>query len=181
MLNKGIRMLRILSIVFVTFAIIGCSTQYPNKNPVGQVFPSVSGQSLEKQVVKMPQHFANRKVLVLLGYVQDSQFDIDRWLIGLDMTKTQVDVFELPTIAGMFPRMFKTQIDNGMRKGIPKELWKGVITIYADGEKVQEFTGNMNPNNARVLLLDQDGKILYFYDDGFSVSALNAVRETLDQ
>ena len=49
-------------------------------------------------------------------------------------------------------------IDNGMRAGIPKELWRGVITVYQDGERVQAFTGNINPNNARVLLLDRTGK-----------------------
>jgi cytochrome oxidase Cu insertion factor (SCO1/SenC/PrrC family) len=62
-----------------------------------------------------------------------------------------------------------------MRRGIPKELWGGVITIYEDGEKIQAFTGNENPNNARVMLLDKNGKIIYFYDRGFSVTALNEV------
>lgn len=173
-------MFRAFTLLLTIFFLLGCTTRYPNQNPIGESFPIVSGQSLEKQMIQMPNHFANRKVLLLLGYVQDSQFDIDRWLIGLDMTRTQVDVFELPTISGMFPRMFQTQIDNGMRKGIPKELWKGVITIYADGDKVQEFTGNTNPNNARVVLLDENSKILYFYDRGFSVAALNDVRNLLN-
>jgi cytochrome oxidase Cu insertion factor (SCO1/SenC/PrrC family) len=72
--------------------------------------------------------------------------------------------------------MFSTFIDNGMRKGIPKELWKGVVTVYEDGDMIQRFTGNINPNNARVMLLDAQGKILYFYDRGFSVAALKDVR-----
>ena len=173
-------MFRVFALLLAVLLLVGCTTRYPNQSPIGKIFPVVNGQSLEKQAIQMPNYFANRKVLLLLGYVQDSQFDIDRWLIGLDMTRTQVDVFELPTIAGMFPRMFQTQIDNGMRKGIPKELWKGVITIYADGDKVQEFTGNTNPNNARVMLLDEDSKILYFYDRGFSVAALNEVRRLLN-
>lgn len=60
-----------------------------------------------------------------------------------------------------------------MRRGIPKELWGGVITIYEDGERIQAFTGNEKPNNARVLLLDEKGNVVYFYDSGFSVAALN--------
>jgi hypothetical protein len=75
--------------------------------------------------------------------------------------------------------MFSTVIDDGMRAGIPKELWKGVITIYAGGETVQSFTGNENPNNARVLLVDSKGQVVYFYDRGFSVAALNALRNAL--
>ena len=114
-----------------------------------------------------------------IGYKQNSQFDIDRWLIGLDMTNTQVDVYEIPTIQGLFPRMFSTTINNGMRNGIPKSLWQGVVTVYNDGDEVQAFTGNENPNNARVVLLDKNGVILYFYDEGFSVAALNEVRKFL--
>ena len=158
-----------------------CSTQYPNQQLVGKQFPSITGQSLEQQEFRIPEDFAGQNILFLIGYKQDSQFDIDRWLIGLDMTQTRVDAIELPTIQGMFPRMFQTQIDDGMRSGIPKELWRGVITVYRDGALVQEFTGNQNPNNARVVLLDSRGKINYFYDRGFSVDALNELRAVLQQ
>ena len=92
------------------------------------------------------------------------------------MTETNVDVYELPTISGMFPRMFNTMINDGMRAGIPKSLWRGVITIYDGGEEVQAFTGNTNPNNSRVILLNSQGTVVYFYDRGFSVEALKNVR-----
>lgn len=155
----------------------GCSSQYPNSQPVGLQLPSVMGTDLTSEQVNIPEDFAGKQTLLLFGYKQDSQFDIDRWLIGLDMTSTKVDVYEIPTIQGMFPRMFSTLIDNGMRSGIPKELWKGVITVYEDGELVQKFTGNQQANNARVILLNKSGEIVFFYDRGFSVEALNAVRE----
>ena len=170
-------MKKIFIILIMALTLVGCATTYTNKNPVGELFPNVSGESLEKKEVNMPEYFKGSKAILLLGYKQDSQFDIDRWLIGLDMTNTTVKVFELPTIQGMLPRMFSTFIDEGMRKGIPKELWGGVITVYADGAELQEFTGNENPNNALVLLLNKEGKVIYFYDRGFSVLALNKLRE----
>lgn len=166
-------------ILICVLLITGCSSQYPNKNVTGQQFPSVVGQSLEKDTVNIPNDFQEEFTLLLVGYKQDSQFDIDRWLIGLDMTKTNVPVYEIPTIQGMFPRMFSTMIDNGMRKGIPKPLWKSVITVYKQGDIIQSFTGNDKPNNARVLLLNSSGEIIYFYDQGFSVDALNALRSQL--
>lgn len=156
-----------------------CSAKFENRSPLGESFPAVTGTALTKDTMALPGDLPREKVLLLLGYVQDTQFDIDRWLIGLDMTKTQVIAYELPTIAGMFPRMFQTQIDNGMRRGIPKELWGGVVTIYDDGETIQQLTGNQNPNNARVILLNEDREIIYFYDRGFSVAALNEVRALL--
>lgn len=166
------------SILLILF-LAGCSSQYPNQNPMGKQFPSVSGGSLSKQDVVIPDDFNDEHSLLLIGYKQDSQFDIDRWLIGLDMSGVSIPTYELPTIQGMAPRMFSTLIDNGMRKGIPKELWAGVITIYKDGDKVQAFTGNENPNNCRVVLINKAGKILYFYDRGFSVSALNQLKAVL--
>jgi hypothetical protein len=166
-------------LILIVFNLGGCSTTFVNRNPVGEYFPTVKGQTLTEEERELPDYFKGSYVVLLLGYEQDSQFDIDRWLIGLDMTETEIKAYEIPTIQGLFPRMFQSTIDNGMRKGIPKELWGGVITIYAEGAKIQEFTGNENPNNARVLLLDQTGKVNYFHDRGFSVPALNELRDKI--
>ncbi|MDO7086617.1 hypothetical protein WNY51_14185 [Pseudocolwellia sp. AS88] len=172
--------MRVFLLSCFIFIATGCSTTYSNKDITGSTFPSVLGESLEQEQVNLPEDFKGKLTLLLVGYKQDSQFDIDRWLIGLDMTETLVDVYEIPTIQGLFPRMFSTMINNGMRKGIPKELWKGVVTVYEDGERVQEYTGNETPNNTRVILLDKSGKVIYFYDRGFSVAALNELRSFLD-
>jgi len=174
-------MKKILIYILVSISMFGCSTTFVNRNPVGELFPTVKGQSLTEEEKELPTYFRNEEVVLLLGYKQDSQFDIDRWLIGLDMTETKIKAYEISTIQGLFPRMFQSVIDNGMRKGIPKELWGGVITIYGDGATVQEFTGNENPNNAIVLILDQKGKVIYFHDRGFSVLALNELRNKLEQ
>jgi hypothetical protein len=100
-------------------------------------------------------------------------------LIGLDQTNTQVAVYEIPTIKNMFPQMFSTVFDDSMREGIPKEIWKGVITVYKDGDRVQRYTGNLKPKNARVLLINTQSEVIHFYDRGFSDDALNALREKL--
>jgi len=171
--------MRHFTLIFTIMLMMGCSVTYQNKNVLGEQFPKVLGQSLEKETVNIPSDFNENFTLLLVGYKQNSQFDIDRWLIGIDMKQIDIGVYELPTIQGMFPRFFSTMIDNGMRRGIPKDLWKGVITIYKDGDKIQAFTGNENPNNARVLLINQDGKILFFHDKGFSVSALNSIESLL--
>jgi uncharacterized protein YceK len=170
------------SIYLSIFALLlsGCTT-YQNQNIVGKKFPSVYGQNLEQKTLQLPNDFKGKQTLLLIAYKHKSQFDVDRWLIGLDMTETKVDAYEIPTLKGMFPEMFRPFIDNGMRKGIPKELWKGVVTVYGDGEAVQSFTGNENPTNARVVLIDKQGVVTYFYDRGFSVSALNELRTVIEE
>ena len=99
---------------------------------------------------------------------QRSQFDIDRWLIGITQVDLPVKFVELPTIAGMVPSLIGDLIDSGMRSGIPSELWGGVMTVYDDAELVQQFTGTENGLPSRVMLLDPDGRVLYFHDRGFS-------------
>lgn len=158
---------------------VSCSEPLTNRVPLGERFPEVTGEALDKKTWRIPQEWAGEPTLALLGYVQDSQFDIDRWLIGLDMTQTQVKVYEVPTVKGLIPRMIKGTINEGMRSGIPAPIWSAVITVYADGERVQRFTGNERPRNARVILLDAQGVVRYFTDEGFSVAGLNRLREVL--
>ncbi len=162
--------------LLILLSLVSCSS-FPNQDIVGKGFPSVSGKALDGKEWSIPEDFKGEMTLLLVGFRHKSQFDIDRWFIGLDMKKATIPTFEAPTIKGMFPQMFSTMIDEGMKKGIPKPIWKGVITIYEDGSKVQEFLGNVNPRSARVILLGKDGKVLFFHDTGFSVPALNRLLE----
>ena len=110
--------------------------------------------------------------LLLVGYEQDTQFDIDRWLLGLTQAGVKVRTHELPTIPGLAPRMFSGSIDNGMRSGIPSEDWGAVITVYGDGAAIAKLTGNENKLPGRVILLDAKGRVIFFHDRGYSVGTL---------
>ena len=111
----------------------------------------------------------------------DSQFDIDRWLLGLNQIGLDVPVYELPTIPGLFPGLFAGAIDEGMRSGIPQEDWAIVVTIYDDADAVAKFLGNETPLPARVVLLDKDGRVAFFHDRGYSVGTLQRLQAALDQ
>jgi hypothetical protein len=173
-------MRKLFTLFIVGLLLQSCANyDYPSQVVLGENIIEFEGESLAGEATSIPQAFTGQNTLLLFGYVHKSQFDIDRWLIGLDQTNTQVAVYEIPTIKGIFPQMFSTVFDNAMREGIPKEIWKGVITVYEDGERVQRYTGNLKPKNARVLLLNAQGEVIHFYDRGFSVDALNAMREKL--
>ena len=172
--------MRNLVFALFTLLLIGCTTyNYPSQVTIGESLVTFSGESLDGQPVTMPTDLIGQPTLLLFGYVHKSQFDIDRWLIGLDMTNTDVAILEVPAIKGFIPSLFSKRFDNSMREGIPKELWRDVVTVYDDGDKVQRFTGNQSPKNARVILLDSTGNVIHFYDRGFSVAALNQVRDKL--
>ncbi|MDK2970820.1 MAG: hypothetical protein PWP23_575 [Candidatus Sumerlaeota bacterium] len=63
-------------------------------------------------------------------------------------------------------------IDEGMRSGIPREDWRSVVTVYKDAGRIVRATGNENPRNARVLLLDKTGRIVWFHDSGYSAGKM---------
>ncbi|MEC9374677.1 MAG: hypothetical protein VYC34_12570 [Planctomycetota bacterium] len=150
-------------------AINGCAASFPNRNPVGETFPSVTGQSLEKEEVRLPDDFAGRPAIILVGYKQRSQFDIDRWLMGILQSGADAQIVELPTIPGLVPSLASGWIDDGMRSGIPREEWGAVVTLYGSSARpVAEFTGNEEGQLARILLLDSSGAVVWFDDKGYS-------------
>lgn len=161
-----------LFLLSIALAGFGCGSTYAGRDPTGELFPRVTGTSLEGREYRIPDAFAGEPVLLLVGYEQDTQFDIDRWLLGLEQVGVTVRTYELPTIPGLAPRMFSGSIDNGMRSGIPSEDWGAVITVYEDGARIAQFTGNENKLPSRVILLDAHGRVVFFHDRGYSVGTL---------
>jgi hypothetical protein len=160
----------------------GCGSTSPNRSPLGETFPSVQGKSLDGQQTMIPQVFKGKKVILVLAYKQNTQFDVDRWGIGFFTSNFPLPpIYEIPTIPGLIPSLFKGSIDEGMKKGIPKESWKDVITIYGgDGGTLTEWTGTENPNNARVVLLDEEGRVIWFHDRGYGLPPLRELLEKLN-
>ena len=146
----------------------GCAGTYPNRALVGEPFPSVTGESLEGETVRIPEDLAGRPAILLVGYTQEAQFDADRWILGMIQAGVKTRLLEVPTIAGLMPQVFSGRIDAGMRRGIPSEDWASVVTVYDGARSILEFTGNESPNNMRVILVGPDGKVVWHHDRGYS-------------
>ena len=147
-----------------------CTSSVENRDPLGDIFPSTEGTSLEGQAIMLPP---DEPSILLVGYVQKAQFDADRWLVGLLQVTPPAKILEVPAVAGLFPRLIQGTIDGGMRKGIPEEDWRSVVTCYGGAaSEILKLTGNQNPRNIRVLLLDGEGQVRWFHDRGFSAGKL---------
>lgn len=170
-----------LVVLALLATVVSCSTVYPRRNPRGETFPGVRGESLDGKAYSIPEDFRGQKTLLLIGYEMESQFDLDRWILGLHDAKISLPVYEVPTIPGLVPGLFAKRINDGMRSGIPSEDWAIVVTVYEDGKKIARFLGNESGRTARVVLLDQDGKVLFFHDRGFSLRSLLDLKKTTEQ
>lgn len=170
-----------LTAALALLPLVACNSATPNRDPLGERFPTVVGTSLEGEDVALPGDL-ERPTVLLVGYVQDAQFDADRWLYGVLQAELEADVLELPTIRGLFPRLVAGKIDAGMRSGIPSEDWEVVVTVYGDDAgEIVALTGNERPRNIRVLLLDRDGRVRWFHDEGFSAGKLLELERKLDE
>ena len=174
---------RALFLPLLLVTLTACSSNLePNRDPLGESFPSAVGENLDGETVRIPEDFAGEPVLLLLGYVQRAQFDADRWLLGLLQAGTDVRFIEVPTIKGFVPGPVRNTIDEGMRGGIPFEDWGSVVTLYGEraGEVVR-MTGNEEPQNIRVVLLDGDGTVRWFHDRGYSPGKLLELEDELSR
>ena len=171
--------------IVVVFSFAGifsaCSSAIPNRTIVGEKFPTVTGKSLDGVEKIMPEEFKGKKAILILGYEQNTQFDVDRWGIGFFTADLVLPpVYEIPTIPGLIPSLFKGAIDNGMRSGIPQESWKDVITVYgSDGSTLTKWTGTEGARNCRVILIDERGKVLWMHDKGYGIPPLMSLLDVL--
>jgi hypothetical protein len=164
----------LLSLLLVT----ACSRVVtPGTQAAGGLFPQVRGSSLDGKETVIPDSYAGSPVVLLVGYQQKTQFDIDRWILGILQAEIPVKIVEVPTIAGMMPQMVQGFIDNGMRRGIPKEDWAAVVTVYEDAAKIVSFLGNERPQSAYVVLLNSKGEVVWTTNRGYSASQVLELKQ----
>ena len=164
---------------------VGCTSTIPNRVPLGEPFPPTEAEPLSAESrddwISIPEDFAGAPLLILIGYVQDTQFDVDRWLFGVLDAELDVALREVPAARGTAARLASGFIDSGMRRGIPRAEWGAVTTTYGKrAEALARFTGTEKPRNARVLLLDANGIVRWFHDEGYSAASLIAMRDVYE-
>jgi len=174
----GLIPMRFLPTSFIAL-LVGCSS-YPARDPSGETFPSVTGESLDGKRVALPADLAGSPAVLLVAYKQKAQFDVDRWVLGFLQAKVDARILEIPTIRGWAPRLFAAGIDEGMREGIPPPEWGSVVTVYGDASRIAAFTGD-GGRNARVLLLDGAGRVAFFHDQGYSPATLLRLKEAAER
>jgi hypothetical protein len=170
---RALYFLVLIATVVFSACVTGCHSPIINRNTAGEPFPLVHGQTLDGQSVKLPETYLGRPTIYMVGYLQATQFDIDRWTIGLTQLKCGIRAIEVPTLPGLLPTQVSGWIDDGMRSGIPKEDWPAVVTVYGNqAKKIAALTGTQGPRNARVLLIDSEGVVRWSWDQGFSAKRL---------
>ncbi len=170
----GLITLALLSLIACSRTVVG-PTDLENTP-----FPHVHGTNLKDEVVTIPDQYQGKPTLLLIGYKQNAQFDIDRWILGALQAGIKTQIVEVPTIVGMMPRVIQSYINNGMRSGIPSSDWGSVVTVYEDAEKIISVLGNERPRNAYAVLLDRSGIIVWSSNSGYSAAQILALKDIVN-
>ena len=182
-MRKGAQMLKIVFLTVVGLTWILTSTFAEGTSPVGKRLPSVKGEALSGTVVKFPEDMAGSPAILMVAYRRGTQADVDRWTAFLTDRAPNTVRYEVPTIANIIWRPMAGWIDSGMRGGVPQEAWSSVVTLYDDASKLRDFIGDYGGYTAHIVLLDRNGKVVWFNAGGFSertgeslLDALQALR-----
>ncbi len=153
---------------------VGCRGPIPNRVAVREHLPRVGGRDLDRDTVALSEEIAGSPTILRVGSLRDAQSDIDRRNLGLLRARCRLRVLEIPAVTDWFPEVFlQPTIDDGMRSGIPRGERAAVIILYGeDADRLQRFTGSERARKARVILLDPEGRVAWFWDRGFSPARL---------
>ena len=113
----------------------------------------------------LPDAAAGRVALLALGFTYDSRVAVEAWIGRFRKDfgdKPQVTFYEVPMIGGM-ARLGKWFIDNGMRKGTPRNDYENVITVYGGTDLWKQRLAFQSPNAAYLILLDQRGTVRWLH------------------
>ncbi len=147
--------------------------------PVGKIFPRVSGSSLGGEKVVLPDRMAGSPAVLLVAYRRGAQADVDQWREFIESSFPELPWLEVPAISSPIWRPLSGWIDNGMRRGVPRPLWPKVVTLYGDAKIVEEFLGRAPAPVTHVVVLDSSGRVVFFDAAGFSEAAAAGLEDTV--
>lgn len=128
----------------------------------GVTFPTLEGRNLAGEDVTVPGSFPGQTLLVCMGFIRDSQEEVEPWAqVGMAAfgKDARFKVLEMPMYSGA-ARLFRPFIDRGMAGATPKELHGNVITSTSvdaamDGLKL------LTKDRAAIALVAPDGSVRF--------------------
>ena len=134
-------------------------------------FPSVTGSSLQRRKLDLPEGFDGELNLVLIAFQQWQQSQVDTWIPfakQLENAHSGLRYYELPTIQRL-NALARTFINEGMRAGIPDPVARErTITLYVDKNAFKQALQLPREDDIYVLLLDRQGRVLWRAEGTFT-------------
>ena len=141
-------------------------------------FPSLVGIDLLGKERVLPDDFKGTLNVVAVAFEREQQADVDTWIAAIDNITDnykEVRFYEVPLIYEV-SGIGRFWINNGMRSGIPSDAARErTITVYTDRD-VFFKTMDMSVDQISVVLLDDEGKILWRADGPANESIVQSLK-----
>jgi hypothetical protein len=145
-------------------------------------FPTITTRDLNKRQLSLPRDLEGEVNLLLLGYAEWQRQQFETWLpvaARLEKSYPQFYYYELPVI-GPVSILSRLLLDQAMRAGIPgRDMRARVLTLYVDKELLNQQLGIENEHQITLLLVQQDGAILWRETGVYSHEKASALEEVL--
>ena len=127
-------------------------------------FPTVTGQNLEAEELRLPADFEGELNLVLLAFERRQRPMVETWLpfaADLDGRFGCFEYYELPTIARWYSPV-RGVVARRMRAGIPdRETRQRTVTLYLDTRSFRDELDLPTDETVYALLVDAVGEVVW--------------------
>ena len=148
---------------------------------IGDKLPPLHGQYLNGRKATLPADASGHVALLLIGFTYQSRFPVEEWAKHFRAefgTNPHVTFYEVPMIGGM-ARIGKWFIDSGMRRGTAPTDYEHVITVYGGTDPWKACLGIKDQDAANLVLLDQQGRIVWRHSGSFDSAAYQSLSAEL--
>ena len=127
-------------------------------------FPTIKGENLHRETVRLPELFAGGYTLLFVAFQQWHQSEVDTWLPfarALEAERDDLRYYELPTLQDMnrFSHIF---IREGMRAGIGDPTARErTITLHLNKGGFRQALAMPDEAHIYVLLLDPEADVIW--------------------
>lgn len=147
------------------------------------IFPTVTGTNLKREDKTYPADLPTDLTIIFIAFQQWQQNSVNGWLPtvqDIEAQNPEVSYLEFPTVWEM-TSMRRTFLNEGMRAGIPDPTSRErTITLYLDKPTFRQKLNIPNEDQIVVLLVQQDGTIIWRTEGTHSSEKETALRQIIE-
>lgn len=162
-------------------------------NPVGKMFPDLSGKKLDGTVLSIPKDTKGKFTILSFAYSKKAEDDLKTWYKPLynkfvkKPAKGAVFAFETYDVNLYFVPMFtgvkQSAAGNAkkkMKQGVTPGLQKHILIFSGKLKKYKKLLGLEKKDEPYLYVLDETGKVVYKTSGAFSQRKLDDIEDEIE-
>jgi hypothetical protein len=153
--------MRFLCNATLVFVLAGCL--FPSVNATAQQFPHLQEDNLAGRQVTLPDATSGRVSVLVLGFSHASGTPTGAWAKRIQSDFGRSPGFALYQLAVLeaAPRMIRGMIVSSIKKGVPTSQHANFLIVVHQEAELQKLVGYKEADDAYIVVLDRDGKVVY--------------------